>query len=81
MKNFNKRNFHGHYRSKRRELAQHARTLTWIARIHSHTYINTVTIMLCKAPAQLLQNLKWNFYFEGNVHFCIVFNSCEICSL
>ena len=29
-----------------RKLAQHA--LTWIARIHSHTYTNTVTTTLCK---------------------------------
>ena len=45
------------------ELAQHALTLTWIARIQSHTYTNIV--MLCKAPAQLLKNLTSNFYFEG----------------
>ena len=31
------------------------RTLTWIIRIHSCTYINTVTTTLCEAPAQLLQ--------------------------
>ena len=30
------------------------RTLTWIARIHSHTYINTVTTTWCEAPVQLL---------------------------
>ena len=30
------------------------RTLTWIARIHSRTYINTVTTAWCEAPAQLL---------------------------
>ena len=35
-------------------------TLTWIARIHSHTYINTVITTLCEAPAQLLHNLEWN---------------------
>ena len=29
------------------------RTLTWIACIHSHTYINTVTTM-CEAPTRLL---------------------------
>ena len=34
------------------------RTLTWIARIHSHTYINTVTTTWCEAPAQLLQKLE-----------------------
>ena len=38
----------------------------WIARIHSHTNINTVTTtLLCEAPAQLLQNLRSNYYFEG----------------
>ena len=31
-------------------------TLTWIADIHSHTFINTVTTTLCEAPAQLLHN-------------------------
>ena len=43
MKNFNRCDSHGHHGSKHRELAQ--RTLTWISRIHSHTYsyINTVT--------------------------------------
>ena len=29
----------------------------WIARIHLHTYINTLSTTLCEAPAQLLQNL------------------------
>ena len=38
------------------------RTLTWITRINSHTYINTVTSTLCKAPAQLLHNLESHFY-------------------
>ena len=39
---------------------RNARTLTWIARIHSHTYtlINTVTTTLCEAPAQILQTLE-----------------------
>ena len=41
MKNLNRRDSHGHHGSKRRELVQHAHT--WITRIHSHTYINTVT--------------------------------------
>ena len=36
------------------------RTLTWIARIHSHSYINAVATTLCKAPAQLLHNLESN---------------------
>ena len=39
-----------------KKVAQH--TLTWITRIHSLTYINTVTTMLCEAPAQLLQNYE-----------------------
>ena len=42
MKNFNKRSARGRHGSKRRELAHATRTLTWIARIHSHTYINVV---------------------------------------
>ena len=36
-KNFNRRNSHGHLGSKRRELAQHAHSLPWIARFHLHT--------------------------------------------
>ena len=52
MKKFYKRDSHGHHGSKRRELAQHI--LTWIARIHSHSYINTVTTTWCEALAQLL---------------------------
>ena len=56
MKNFNRRSSHGHHGSKRHELAPHA--LTWIAHIHSHTYMNTVTTTLCEVPAQLLQNLE-----------------------
>ena len=51
--------------TKRRELAQHAHSQAWIARIHSHTYINTVTTSLCEAPTQLLHNLESNFLFEG----------------
>ena len=44
-KNFNRRSYHCHHSAKRRdELAQHARTLTWIAaRIHSRTYVNMGT--------------------------------------
>ena len=42
--------------------AQHAHS-QWIARIHSHTYINAVTstTTLCEAPAQLLHNLEYNY--------------------
>ena len=37
-------------------------TLTWIALIHSHTYINTVTTTtLCEARAQLLQKFEIEF--------------------
>ena len=59
MKKFNSRGCHGHHGSKRRELPQHA-----VARIHSHTYINTVTTIVCEAPTQLLQKLESNFSFE-----------------
>ena len=45
MKNFSRHSSHGHHGSKRRKVAQHA--LTWIARIHSHTYIKTVTTTNC----------------------------------
>ena len=37
------------------------RTLTWIARIHSHTYINTATTTLCKVPAQLYIYAKHSY--------------------
>ena len=40
------------------------RTLTWVARIHSHAYIYTVTTTLCKVSAQLLQNLISNCYLR-----------------
>ena len=62
--NFNRHSSHGHHGWKCHELAQHAQ-LTWIAHIiHSHTDINTVTTMWHEAPAQLLQNLESNFYFD-----------------
>ena len=41
-KNCNRRDFHGHHGSKRRVTGA-TRTLTWVAHIHSQTYINTVT--------------------------------------
>ena len=55
------------------------RTFTWIARIHSHTYINTVTTTywLCAKPRQLSYYIIWNrfFIFEGtrgtNVWWCL----------
>ena len=37
------------------------RTLTWIAHIHSLTYINTVTTTVYEAPAHL--SLIWNQFF------------------
>ena len=37
-------------------------TLKWIARIHSHTYINIVTTTFCEAPAHLIQNLEPIFH-------------------
>ena len=57
---------HSHHGSKRRKLAQHAHSRgSHASRIHSHTYIDTVTTMWCEPPAQLLQNVESNFYFEG----------------
>ena len=63
-KNFNRRSSHGHHCSKRRELAQHAHS-RWSHAFTHHTYLNTVTTTLRKAPAQQLQNLESIFYFEG----------------
>ena len=42
--------------------------LTWIARTHSHTSINTVTMTLCKTPPQLLvlHNLASNCCVRTN---------------
>ena len=37
----------------------------FIARIQSHTYINTATTTLCEAPAQLLQKLESNFCLKA----------------
>ena len=51
------------------------RTLTWITHVHSHTYINIVTTTLCEAPAQLLQNLESNFFFEGTWHITKILTS------
>ena len=64
MKNFNRRSSHGHHGSKRHKLAQHAHSRG--SHTFTHTlYINTVTTTLCETPAQLLQILEWNFYFDG----------------
>ena len=57
MKNFLRRSSHGHNESMRRELAHHAQLITWVARIHSRTFINTVT--LC-AKRQLIYYIIWN---------------------
>ena len=43
------------------------RTLTWITRICSHTYINTVRTTLCQAPAQLLQIDRYITFFNAKV--------------
>ena len=41
-------------------------THTRVDRTHSLTHLyQHSTITVCKAPAQLLQNLELNFYFEG----------------
>ena len=61
MKKFNRRSSHGSHGSKRHKLAQHALSRG----LHAHTYINTVSTTLCKAPAHLLQDLETNYYFEG----------------
>ena len=60
MKDFNKSQ--GHHMAQWAETGA-TRTLTWIARIHSHDYINTVTTTWCEAPAQLLHNLESHFYY------------------
>ena len=52
---------HSHHGPKRRELAQHAH---WRGS-HAFAHALTSTSTLCEAPAQLLQNLESNFYFEG----------------
>ena len=63
MKNFNRQFQWSPWLKAPRTGATH--TLMWIARIHSHTYINTVVATsLCKVPAQLLQNLETNFNFS-----------------
>ena len=63
MMNINRCNSHGHHGSKRRELAQHAHSSG--SHAFTHTLTSTVTTTLCKAPAQLLQNLESHFYFES----------------
>ena len=53
MKNFNRRNSHGHHGSKRCKLVQHAHSHGSHAFIHT-LYINTVTLTWCEVPTQLL---------------------------
>ena len=53
MKNFNKRDSHGHHGSKHPELVKHAHSHGLHAFTHI-LYINTVTTTWCVAPAQLL---------------------------
>ena len=45
------------------------RTLTWIGRIHSRTYINTVTTMRCEAPAQLF-GVETKFIYFEDTYLC-----------
>ena len=56
-------------------------THTHLHRTHSrsHTYINTVTTLLCEAPAQLLQTLESNVYFEGTFQFLFVCLFLSLC--
>ena len=55
MKNFNRRSSHGRHGSKRREL------LTWIARIHSHAYINTVTTTVYRSASSAITQFGIEF--------------------
>ena len=50
MKNFNRRDSHGHRGSKRHELAHHAHSSGSHALIDSHDYTNTVTTTLGEEP-------------------------------
>jgi hypothetical protein len=63
MKNFNRRNSHGHHGSKRRELAQHAHSRG------SHAFTHTLTSTQLQprgAKRQLSYYRIWNrFLFEG----------------
>ena len=61
MKNLNTHSSHCMVTMAQSAANWRTRTLTWIARIHSHTCINTVTTMLCEASGQLLRNLASNF--------------------
>ena len=64
MKNFNSRNS---MITMAQSAANWRNTHTQVVCTHfySYTYINTVTTTLCEAPAQLLQKLESNIYFEG----------------
>ena len=58
-KNFYRCSSHGHHGSKHRELVQHAH-LTWIARIHSHTYMKSTQLQPRGAKLQLSYYRIWN---------------------
>ena len=64
MKKFDRRSSHGH-RGSKAPLTGAARTLTWIARIHSHTLTSAQLQPRC-AKRQLSYYIIWNrtFYFE-----------------
>ena len=64
MMNFKRRNSHGQHGLKRRVNWLHTRT--WIARIHSHSYINTVTTTCAKR--QLSYYRIWNRIITLKVH-------------
>ena len=64
MRNFT--SSHGDHGSKRRELAQHS-TLPWIARIHSHTYINTVTTHIVRSASSAITQFGVRFLFYSHV--------------
>ena len=54
-KNFDRRRSHSHHQWLKAPRTGATRTLSWIARIHSHTYINTVTITWCTTPALIVK--------------------------
>ena len=60
-KNFDRRISHCHNQWLKAPRTGATRTLSWIARIHSHTCINTVTTTSCKAPAQRIT--EFGIYF------------------
>ena len=66
MKTINRRSSHGHHGSKRRELAQQRGAHSRGSPAFTHTLTSTQLQPPCSdAPAQLLHNLEYHFYFEG----------------